>query len=40
MNEMKLKELLAREMPPVPESCHLAVAGTLERIVAEESAKH
>lgn len=38
MNEMKLKELLARELPPVPESFHLAVAGTLERIVAEEAA--
>lgn len=36
MNEAKLKQLLATELPPVPESFHLAVTGTLNRIVAEE----
>lgn len=36
MNEAKLKQLLAQELPPVPESFHLAVTGTLNRIVAEE----
>ncbi|MBP3649881.1 MAG: hypothetical protein J6K73_08870 [Clostridia bacterium] len=36
MNEAKLKRLLAQELPPVPESFHLAVTGTLNRIVAEE----
>lgn len=37
MNEAKLKQLLAQELPPVPESFHLAVTGTLNRIVAEEN---
>lgn len=36
MTDIKLKQLLAAEMPPVPESFHLAVTGTLNRIVAEE----
>lgn len=37
MTDIRLKQLLAAEMPPVPESFHLAVTGTLNRIVAEES---
>lgn len=40
MNEAKLKLLLAQELPPVPESFHLAVTGTLNRIMAEEGTTH
>lgn len=36
MNGTKLKQRLVQELPPVPESFHLAVTGTLNRLVAEE----
>lgn len=36
MNGMELKQLLAQELPSVPECFHLAVADTLKQIVAEE----
>ena len=39
MNETKLKQRLVQELPPVPESFHLAVTGTLNRLVAEEQTK-
>lgn len=36
MNGTGLKQRLVQELPPVPESFHLAVTGTLNRLVAEE----